>query len=45
MTILLIFHFFQAIDGEKEWKSYQKHLLFKADDYLCKKNNKRSLLM
>ena len=32
-------------DEVKERKSYQKRLLFKANDYLCKQNNKRSLLM
>ena len=32
-------------DDANERKSYQKRLLFKANDYLCKQNNKRSLLM
>ena len=45
ITILLIFQSFQTTDGAKERKSYQKRLLFKANDYLCKENNKRSLLM
>ena len=32
-------------DDANERNSYQKRLLFKANDYLCKQNNKRSLLM
>ena len=32
-------------DEVKERKFYQKRLLFKANYYLCKQNNKRSLLM
>ena len=31
-------------DDANERNSYQKRLLFKANDYLCKQNNKRSLL-
>ena len=32
-------------DDANERNSYQKRLLFKANDYLYKQNNKRSLLM
>ena len=35
IIILLIFQSFQTTDGAKERKSYQKRLLFKANDYLC----------
>ena len=36
ITILLIFQSFQTTDDAKERKSYQKRLLFKANDYLCR---------
>lgn len=35
----------QTINNAKKRNLHQKRLLFKANDYLYKQNNKRSLLM
>ena len=35
----------QTINNAKKRNRHQKRLLFKANDYLYKQNNKRSLLM